>query len=174
MPSVMIDIETMGTKADCTVLTIGAVQFDPNVPGHMPSTLYLHLDIEEQHALNRSVDADTMTWWATQDAVVRADAFKLYGRVKIVDALAALGAFVLNADTVWSQGPTFDMIILENLYTQMKMPVPWRYSRVRDSRTLFAVLGDQRPVDRSSAHNALSDCIYQAQGVQNCIASITK
>ena len=26
MPSVLIDIETMGTKADCAVLTIGAVQ----------------------------------------------------------------------------------------------------------------------------------------------------
>ena len=174
MTSTMIDIETMGTKADCVVLTIGAVKFDINTQGSIEDTMYLHLNIDAQRALSRSVDCDTMTWWDTQDAAVRDEAFKLDGRMPLVDALTALSTFVEGAETVWSQGPTFDMIILENLYTQLNMTVPWRYSRVRDSRTLFAVLGDQRPTNRPLAHNALSDCIYQAQGVQNCIASITK
>jgi len=38
--------------------------------------------------------------------------------------------------------------------------------QVRDSRTLFGVHGDPRDKGAKGAHNALIDCYYQAQAVQ--------
>jgi hypothetical protein len=60
----------------------------------------------------------------------------------------------------------FSIIILENLYRQMGRPTPWQFWQIRDSRTLFGVHGDPREKGRTGAHNALIDCYYQAQAVQ--------
>ena len=59
------------------------------------------------------------------------------------------------------------MVILENLYRQMKQPIPWNFWQVRDSRTLFSMMPvDPRKAIQTDAHNALADCYYQAKCVQ--------
>lgn len=167
----MIDIETLGTKADSVVLTIGALRFDPNSQTDPTDGLHLYLNVDQQTALGRHVSEDTLQWWSEQDEEVRADVFREDGRYGVEDALDMLSAFVKDAEAVWAQGPTFDMIILENLYAQFGRSAPWRYSRVRDSRTLFAVLGDPRG-QFPMAHNALVDCYHQAKGIQICLTKL--
>jgi len=60
----------------------------------------------------------------------------------------------------------FDIAILENIYRQYGWPVPWQYWQICDSRTLFAVHGDPRVKGKVGLHNALEDCVSQAQAVQ--------
>jgi len=68
---------------------------------------------------------------------------------------------------LWAQGPAFDIVILEDLYRQLKLPIPWNFWQIRDSRTLFSLLPkDPRKDIIQEAHNALADCYYQAISVQ--------
>ena len=169
----MIDIETLSTKAESVVLTIGALRFDPNSNVDPTEGLHLYLDVDEQTAAGRSISEDTMAWWSEQAEEVREDVFREDGRTSILPALYQLSEFIGNADGVWAQGPTFDMIILENLYASFNLKAPWKYHRVRDSRTLFSVLGDPRG-QFPMAHNALVDCYHQAKGVQICMSQVRR
>jgi predicted acetyltransferase len=58
------------------------------------------------------------------------------------------------------------MVILAHIYRQYGWPTPWQYWQVNDSRTLFKVHGDPRVKGKAGLHNALEDCISQAQAVQ--------
>lgn len=161
----MIDIETLGTKPDCVVVTFGAVKFNPHTNTTGPG-MYLRLNADEQIARGRSVDDDTMHWWMAQPEEVREEAIGDGTRCDIDDFVKQLNKFLVGVDAIWAQGPAFDMVILENLYHQWGYPQPWMYYQIRDSRTLFKVHGDPRIKGREGHHNALADCEYQAQGVQ--------
>ena len=74
---------------------------------------------------------------------------------------------------MWAQGPVFDIVILENLYQQLGLPLPWNFWQIRDSRTLFSLLPeDPRKAIRQEAHNALADCYFQAKCVQKAYSDL--
>jgi hypothetical protein len=166
MADVMLDIETLGTKPDCVIVTFGAVKFNPYSLDEPHSGIYMRLDADEQIAHGRSVEDDTLSWWMTQPEPVREEAIGEGDRWDIESFIKALNKFLVGSDAIWAQGPSFDMVILENLYRQYGYPQPWLYYQIRDSRTLFKVHGDPRVSGREGHHNALADCVYQAQGVQ--------
>lgn len=165
---VMLDIETMGFRPECVVLTFGAIKFDPYNPGLEPHTgFYQRLNVDEQLALGRTVDDSTMEWWSQQAESVREEAFADEDRVSLVEFAKELNKYMVGVDNIWAQGPTFDFVIIENLFRMIDVPVNWQFWQIRDSRTLFQVAGDPRKADRAEAHNALADCYYQAKGVQD-------
>ena len=164
---VMLDIETLGFRPECVVLTIGAIKFDPYNPGLEPhSGFYQRLDVDEQFALGRTADDSTLEWWTQQEPSVREEALGEEGRVSLIEFARSLNKYMVGVDNIWAQGPTFDFVIIENLFRMLEVPVNWQFWQIRDSRTLFQVAGDPRKADRAEAHNALADCYYQAKGVQ--------
>ena len=162
----MLDLETLGTRPECVILTIGAVKFDPFKSEVADSGLYLRLDVDEQLAQGREVQEDTLQWWMNQAEDVREEAIGEGGRVSIESFYKELNRFMVGVNNIWAQGPVFDIAILENIYRQYGWPTPWQFWQIRDSRTLFGVHGDPRVKGRAGHHNALADCVYQAQGVQ--------
>lgn len=163
----MLDIETLGTRPECVILTLGAVKFNPFTLDEPGPGLYLRLDADEQIALGREVQEDTLQWWMTQAEDVREEALgEGSDRVKLDDMYKQLNRFLVGANNIWCQGPAFDMVILENLYRQMGWPTPWQFWQIRDSRTLFGVHGDPRVKGKAGLHNALEDCVSQATAVQ--------
>lgn len=164
--AVMLDLETLGTRPDTVILTLGAVKFDPFDPDSEPGPgIYMRMDIEEQLALGRTVDDSTIEWWARQDPRVREEAFE-GGRTSVDQLHRDLNRFLVGVSDIWCQGPVFDIAILEDLYRSQRWGFPWYFWQIRDSRTLFGVHGDPRQKGRDQAHNALMDCVYQAQAVQ--------
>lgn len=169
---VMLDLETLGTRPDCVILTLGAVKFNPYTKEDPGPGLYLRINADEQIARGREVQEDTLAWWMKQDEEVREEALGEEGRVSVEDMYKQLNKFLVGVNNIWAQGPVFDIAILENLYRQYGWPTPWQYWQISDSRTLFKVHGDPRKAGRAAAHNALADCVYQAQGVQEIFCKL--
>jgi len=163
---IMLDLESLGTRPDCAILTLGAVKFNPYVLDDFSESLYLRIDVDEQLALGREVQEDTLQWWMKQAEDVREEALGEGDRVSLESMYKQLNRFVVGVTNIWCQGPAFDIVILENIYRQCGWPTPWQFWQIRDSRTLFGVHGDPREKGKVGLHNALEDCVSQAQGVQ--------
>jgi exodeoxyribonuclease VIII len=164
---VMLDLETLSTRPNAVILSMGAVKFDPfSLRIDVDEGINVRVDVDEQTALGRHVQQETIDWWATQPQEVQEEAFAEHQRISLTELVKLLNKFLVGADNIWCQGPVFDIAILEDLYRQLGIPTPWQYWQIRDSRTLFGVHGDPRDRNRHGAHNALLDCCYQAMGVQ--------
>lgn len=163
----MIDLETLDTRPSSTVLTLGAVKFNPLNFDEPHSELYIKLDLDEQDQMGRSASDDTIKWWGQQDPKIQEEAFSEDGRTSISSTISQLNKYLVNTDVIWAHSYGFDMTILEDLYRQSKMPIPWNFWQIRDSRTLFALLPeDPRKSMQTDLHNALADAYYQAKAVQ--------
>ena len=163
---VMLDIETLSQHPDSVILTIGAVKFDPYTEGSLGDALYIRPDVDEQLERGRTYSEDTIEWWGTQPDDVREEALGTEGRISVEETQRQLNKFLVGANNIWTQGPVFDICIIENLYRQYGWPIPWNFWQISDSRTLFKVHGDPRDKNRASLHNALEDCVSQAEAVQ--------
>ena len=164
---VMLDLETLSTKPNAVILSLGAVKFDPfSERIDVDEGLDLRVDVDEQSALGRDIQEETVAWWEKQPPEVQDAAFNPDGRIKLAGFIKTLNKFLVGADNIWCQGPAFDIVILEDLYRQLGIPTPWQFWQISDSRTLFKTHGDPRDKNRKGAHNALMDCVYQAVGVQ--------
>lgn len=162
-----IDLETLDTKPGATILSLGAVKFNPLSDDEPHSELYIKIDLDEQDGLGRSVSDDTLAWWAKQDASIMEEALDPEGRMSVEDTLKQLSKWAVGLDIIWGQGYGFDMTILEDLYRSVGVPIPWNFWQIRDSRTLLACLDrDPRKDMQTDLHNALADSYYQAKAIQ--------
>ena len=168
---VMFDLETLDTKPSAVILSLGAVKFDPRQKGIDPNAerLSLRIEIDPQSAMGRTISEDTISWWATQSKQAQEAAFGDANRVTVEDAVEQFHKFVWNSERVWSQG-SFDVNIIEHLYTSINKPYAWQYWQVRDSRTLFDFIDGQ--LDRTKHHDAVEDAIAQAEAVQRALRKI--
>ena len=162
----MLDLETLGTRPGCVILTLGAVKFDPYSLREPGPGIYFRVDVDEQTALGREVQEDTLNWWLSQAEDIREEALGESDRVSLDTLYRDLNKFLVGVDNIWAQGPVFDIAILENLYRQCGWPTPWQFWQISDSRTLFKTHGDPRVKGKAGLHNALEDCVSQATAVQ--------
>ena len=163
----MIDIETLGTLPNSVVLTVGAVKFDPftNIEPHSPKLW--KLDIDEQDQKGRFVDEKTLEWWAKQDEEIRDRSFTDEGRISNTEFMKDLNSWLTGVDTIWAQGPQFDMVILEDLFKSFDHHMNWFYWQVNDCRTLFKMMPvDPRKAIQENLHDAQADAHWQAVCVQ--------
>ena len=169
----MVDLETLGTKPNCVILTLGALKVNPQSDEEPKDGIYQKFDVDEQVTLGRSQDDSTLEWWAKQPKNIQDEAFTDEGRISPLQATKELNKFLVGVDVIWAQGPAFDIVILENLYQQLGLPLPWNFWQIRDSRTLFSLLDkDPRKAIQQEAHNALADCYFQAKCVQQAYKRI--
>jgi len=161
----MIDLEGLATGPDTTILTIAAQTFDPFGTGWYDKHYYARVTLESQE--NRAIDDGTIAWWATQPDHAREEAFNEQDRIPLDRALDELAKMIWHSKLIWSQGPTYDMNILEHAYKSYGKPLPWKYFQVRDSRTVFSLWPDQ-PIPVTS-HHALEDCRRQIGMLQTTL-----
>jgi|TARA_R110001592_G_scaffold1700_3_gene10016 hypothetical protein len=164
---IMLDLETLSTKPDATVLTFGACKFNPYKQEDIDKGIYFRINVDEQITLGRDVDDSTVEWWGKQAEDVREEALGDGDRITLEQFTKELNRFIVGAKNIWAQGPVFDIVILENLYRQLGLPCPWQFWQIRDSRTLLSTHGDPREKNKVGLHNALEDAVSQAQAVQH-------
>ena len=166
MAHVMLDCETIGIKSTAVILIIGAVKFDPKGTGII-DRLELRPTMEDQEALGRTVDEGTLQWWSTQSESAQEEAFSDRDRIPFKEAMEKLYKFCWNQNNVWSHGASFDVVLMETCWQSLGMNEPWKFSTVRDTRTLFDITGvSLRDGGYVTTHKAVEDAARQAFIVQ--------
>lgn len=174
----MVDIEALSNKNDAIILTIGAQLFDPSVKGWETNPQrHIHtgeeyapymnarVDVDEQESLGRKTDQGTLDWWCKQTPEAQEDAFSLDDRVPLKDALLELKRLAEPCKRVWSKGILYDYAILEHAFIQVGIPLPWKFWRVMDARTVYALAPNL--TNRTNGHLAIEDCRNQILMLQD-------
>lgn len=174
MSDVMIDIETLDTRASAVILSIGAVKFDPNKQGVILEGFHEHIDIDSCLKAGRTVSGSTVLWWLEQENDARnriVDA----NRISLHDALAKLSTFIGPNDRVWGNGAAFDNAVLTAAYDAVGLPAPWKFWNDRCYRTMKSLYSNvPQPAFAGVAHDALDDAVKQALHLQDIFAEIAK
>jgi hypothetical protein len=175
---IMIDIESLDTTPNCVILTIGAVRFDPRGEG-VVERLELRPTIEDQTEIhNRSINEDTLRWWSTQSPAALEEALGDTGRTPFAECMATLYKFCWNRRAVWSNGASFDCVVMESAWRQtstMPNPIPWPFWSIRDTRTLYEIAGvSLKDGGHSTSHKAVEDAERQAIVVQKAYMKLMK
>lgn len=173
---VMLDLETLGTKPGSIILSIGACTMDGRFTYHQL------LKLDEQVNRGMTLDPSTVLWWMAQsDAAREAQTETKRPVSNRMHPSAALSAFKLwfaehgGNGEIWGHGSNFDIPLIEALFRAFDITHPWKYNAVRDTRTVFALVGKKMGdfgTPNPLAHDALSDAIYQAAETNLCLELI--
>jgi len=161
----MLDIETLGTKPGCVVLSIGACIFDRLGTA---GTFYKTLPIQEQLDKGLKIEEGTLLWWLKQDKDTRDEAFK-GTRFGVADVLREFNTFCLDVDTVWGNGSNFDQPILKAVYDKAESRWPFKFYKELCFRTLKHSVPQIEMERNDKAHNALADAFWQAKYAVYCL-----
>lgn len=173
MSNVMIDIETLSTKSDAAVLSIGLAAFDDQ---RVVDTHGIAIKAEQVFG---TIDVDTVRWWMRQTNA--ASSYSMNGEIHQSAAWVQFDSFLQKhlhiTGEVWAKGPQFDCVILGEWLKGLKARnlvasgarMPWKYSQERDVRTLQnealragCVIPDNWT---GTAHNPVDDAANQARQV---------
>lgn len=156
----MVDIETLGTKPGCVIISIGAVRF--TIDDGVTDELFVSVDAESCETHGLEIDAQTLQWWLDQSTTAQQ---QLFGGEELERALRDLRSFVAGCEETWANSPSFDLEILADAYDRVGISTPWSFWEERDYRTCRAVLEWPEKEQTGTAHNALDDARHQAESL---------
>lgn len=173
MSNVMLDLETLGTSAGCSILSIGAAEFGKD---GLKGAFYVV--IQRRTCLNAGLveDPDTLSWWGRQSP----EAMKTLIEAGDLIASVPLGHALMQLDfwlgqvagledierktlKVWGNGADFDLPILAEAYRRAGFSVPWAAYNGRCYRTLKNLMPSIKLKRGGVHHNALADARSQAE-----------
>jgi hypothetical protein len=199
---IMLDIETLGVGTNAAIIQIGAVAFNAegdnptlwtNSPDALASAdqgIRINVDLTRSKYPGE-INASTIEWWFKQSDEARASVFAggPMERMGLGDALQTFVHWInrvgagRNKVRLWSNGPTFDEMIVRQAFDRYGMDfhqtVSFRNSRC--CRTLFDLstgLGWNAKQAAAAApddivkHDGLGDAVFQARGVVSQMAFI--
>jgi len=160
MQHIMLDLETMGTKPGCAIVSIGAVKFDLDT-GKIGDKFYQVVSLRSCIAVGLMPEASTIMWWLQQSEQARR---KLYSEpgMHIHEMLTEFSKFCSADNAVWGNSAAFDCSILAEAYNKVGFIVPWVHWNERCFRTMKTLFPINYPKkDEARAHDPIYDCEYQ-------------
>ena len=154
----MLDLETVGTKPGCGILSIGACTFNTVYK------FYVKIDIGTCYDVGLKNDSGTLLWWKRQSTEAYIEAFS--GTTPLIEALNQFSEFytACAGKSIWSNGATFDAPILAAAYEACGMDIPWSFRDEKCYRTLKGLLPEIVADDFIGIkHSALADAAHQAK-----------
>jgi exodeoxyribonuclease VIII len=159
----MLDLETLGNRPGCKILSIGAVAFGPHGLG---DEFYVVVDREDQTAYGLHEDSDTLKWWSNQSESAREVLFQANSGKTVLGSLSLFNKYLANfgmSDVkLWGNGSDFDNAILISCYAATKQQAGWKFWNNRCYRTLKSLHPGTKLTRTGTYHNALDDAKTQA------------
>ena len=150
----MIDTETAGQCANAAPLAIAAKRFTEDKMG---TDFFVTVDLSSALGLGLQYEESILSWWLRQDTYPSIR----HKTTPLPEALSSLAQFYDDDRSIWARGTDFDIgLVLRPAFEAANIEVPWKYSHVRDLRTLAG----NRP--EHSNHHPLQDCEHQISQLQ--------
>lgn len=178
---VMLDIETVGNKPGCGIISISAVLFNINT-GKISNVYQFNQSINWKHQLlfGYNYDISTLNWWkGTNKKLFHKLSESENHFVEVAKSFQNWYRSIPNSSKLrlWANSPKFDICILEAWYRKALKGAEfkqfWNTWEERDVRTIASLdpnikrnlkfIGDK--------HNSLDDCKHQ---IRYCHAIIKK
>lgn len=159
---VMIDLETLSTRANAALLSIGACK--ATVSDGIYDRFYVNVDPKSCKAAGLHISRDTVKWWSEQSKAAQ-DA--LLVDQQPLDVAMQMFTDWVGKDKImpWGNGASFDISIMESAYAAIDRAYPWRYSNIMCYRTVMNLMGLSNAKIRASEndthHHALDDAVSQ-------------
>lgn len=177
----MIDLETLSTTKDAPVVQIGVCAWQPYDPTEYVSDIpSLNLNVWPHK--ESKISFETVQWWMKQSPeAIQSVMLDNSDRRSPYRALKALCEFIQDhrvdgPANFWAMPPSFDLVILENLFHLCSCPgdIPWKYNETRDVRTLLdlAGIGKNDRVMPAIEHVAVEDARAQALTVNVALSRL--
>ena len=186
MRHIMLDIETLSTRSNAALVSIGACTFDPeHVDGDTDNRFLVGIDPEWYDSVFHAFDVDpeTVKWWSKQSKAARDSLLINQAQTlplamdKLVEWFEDVGFEKENWDIVgrvWANPPQFDMVILRNAADYCygsSNDVPWHYRQETCCRTHMALFRGEGLSFKGASqglvkHRADHDAVRQARVVQ--------
>lgn len=148
----MLDTETLAVRPNAVMRCISIVGFEDE--GHdtietlLPRTLTVWLNAEEQFAMGRTIDEDTVKFWEKQlklGGAATEQATRILngwyeGDMACRDAMEILAAYIRDigyTGKVYSRGSNFDFPIIESIHDMLGMPLPFKTWDATCSRSII-------------------------------------
>lgn len=172
----MLDIETLGTENDTTLIQLACVAFDIRT-GNIISEFNEFIDISKTEL---KVTGSTIKWWLKTDVnlfksliekgnLPEREVFeKFYNWIKGLQETHSLYA--------WGNGLLFDLAIIKTKLIQYGFSYPISFKTERDVRTIVDLYCAKKGITEKQfkdihksndlvAHNGLDDCKFQIRFV---------
>jgi hypothetical protein len=169
---IMLDIETLSTQPNASILSIGAIRFNrkgPILPLNKMDQFYIRIDRKSCDDLKMHVDPKTVEWWDKQDEAIRDEAMgDGDDRVTLREGLEKLTKWIGGGNvTPWGNGDDFDCVIMGEAYKSVGLTQPWKFWNTRDVRTILD-FGNIKPwnLPADNKHHPINDCYRQIWGVK--------
>ncbi|MGZ8916266.1 MAG: 3'-5' exonuclease [Methylobacter sp.] len=177
MNDLMIDLETLSTRPDAAIISIGAAYFDIKT-GEIGDTFYMPINLTDTPEFGH-ISAETVKWWLKQNEEARNAITDADNYAEIPYALNEFNKFLRPGTKLWSNGSSFDLVILRSAYARCGYKTPWNYWDERDTRTIVDIASRISGVNAAKSipfsgdkHNALADAIHQATYVSKAFVDI--
>ena len=160
MKDIMLDLETLGTRHNAVIISIGACYFNRDT-GEIGGRFSVNVN-PDRFGDKFTMDYETVKWWFAQSQAARDSAMS--DPIGLDEALRRLNSFVTYKDDVvlWSHA-TFDVPILMNAFDTLGIKFAVPYRNTRDLRTLMDLADHRSETPREGTHhNALDDATFQA------------
>ena len=175
-----IDIETLSTKPNALVLSIGMCWFSKDYPATVSRDVekdslidlpIIHPDLNQPGS---HIDADTVQWWMRQSSEAKQVFSERIDREPLSYAVISIMEAVNNATHIWAKDPDFDCVILSHfLQSYSHDGFDWPFWKNRSVRTKLDDVPSAKNLPFEGVqHNALADAVHQARQIQACYASI--
>jgi hypothetical protein len=161
LKNVMIDLETMSIEKNAAILSIGAVEFDIETK-RLGEEFYQNITLSSCVWLGMHRSAATLNWWALDENKAARDTLTK-DAVSIELATARFCQWCSGEIIPWSNGATFDIVILENAIKLCNRIVPWRFFNESCYRTFKRMYPEIVIPRQGIKHNALHDAKHQAR-----------
>lgn len=173
---VMIDLETVGQRPGCGILSIGAVAFDPK-SGQLGPELYVVVSRESCRQAGLHEDPSTLEWWEKQSDQAREVLSHIEeAGLPLVEALTRLNDYLAQFGgryvRVWGNGSDFDQPILISAYAAVGTTAEWKFWNNRCYRTLKNLIKGPPLKREGTYHNALDDAKTQALHAMDLLGAL--
>lgn len=174
MKDLMVDIETLGTDTNSTIIQIAGAYFDIET-GEVGRKISLSLDVENTNGLR--LNKETMKWWVEQKN------FKeiFSGTLSEREMYHKFHEFVSPDTLIWCNGITFDSVMLKHQMGRFSLDFPFKYNAERDLRTIIDITerfcgwgkgSIKEKFTNPNPHNAMSDVLHQIKLLNYCFKSL--